>query len=323
MTVNELKTQLISKPSYFRESYKTISERFNVSMGTVHEAFADPELLKAKSDYYGKRSGKPFFNETVLLKAELEKLRRQLNLIKQDTKALEKPKRDLPKPFTSGDPKNVLVIGDTHVPFEREGYLEFCRQTQEKFNCGTVVHIGDVVDNHFSSFHETNPDGLSAGNELDVALEALKAWNQVFPKAKACFGNHDLLIERQAFSAGVSRRWIRDFNEVLGLPGWEFDLEHEIEGVIYTHGTGTSGENGAYNKALNRRKSIVSGHLHTIANVKWNVSETDRIFSMQVGCGINDKAYAFEYAKGIAKKSIISCGVVLAGELPIVIPMNL
>lgn len=324
----QFKQNLLSRPSYFKESYRTISQRFGVPLDQVYETFRDPEVQDAKRRYNSRIPNQDHigFNgnsEVAILRSELDKLRRQMNSIRQDPSGLTKVTRKSPDPYVGGNEKNVLIIGDSHIPFERDGYLEFCRKQQEKFDCGTVVHIGDVIDSHFSSYHETNPDGFSAGDELKLSIDKLKSWGYTFPVLKACFGNHDLLIQRQAYSAGVSQKWIKGFNEVLELPGWDFDMEHEIEGVIYTHGTGTSGENGAFQKALNRRKSVVSGHLHTIANIKWNVSEADRIFAMQVGCGIDDKAYAFEYARGIVKKSIISCGVVLSGELPIIIPMTL
>lgn len=44
---------------------------------------------------------------------------------------------------------------------------------------------------------------------------------------------------------------------------------------------------------------------------------------MQVGGAIDDKAYAFAYAKEHLKKSIVGCAVVINGKLPIYIPMNL
>lgn len=336
MTLDQLKNFLLTRPSYFKESYRTIADRAGVPINAVYEAFNTfPDLQLAKREYNSKgQSKQPMtfqeavmkqgqIDETARLRYELEKLKRQLNAIRQEPERLAKPYKKPPAPYAGGDKRNVLIIGDSHIPFEREGYLEFCREQQEKFNCGTVVHIGDVVDQHFSSYHETNPDGFSAGDELSLSISRLKDWSYTFPKVLVCFGNHDLLIQRQAYSAGLSKKWIKGFNEVLEIPGWDFDMEHFIEDVIYTHGTGTTGENGAFQKALNRRKSVVSGHLHTIANIKWNVSEADRIFAMQVGCGIDDKAYAFEYARGIVKKSIISCGVVLGGSLPIVIPMDL
>jgi predicted phosphodiesterase len=228
------------------------------------------------------------------------------------------------EPYLIGNKENVLIIGDTHIPFERKGYLEHCRAIQEQFDCGTVIHIGDVIDNHYSSYHESDPDGYSAGEELQRAVDRLKPWYYTFPEVKVCLGNHDELIHRRAFSSGLSKQWIKGYSEVLEIPNWRFAVEHEINNVLYTHGTGTSGENAAYNKALNRRKSVVQGHIHTVANIKWNVSENDRLFALQVGCGIDDSFYAFNYARGFLKKSIISCAVVLnSGTLPIILPMEL
>lgn len=224
----------------------------------------------------------------------------------------------------SFNPDNILVIGDTHYPFQREGYLEHLLKCRTDYSCGTIIHIGDVIDNAYSSFHETNPDGHSAGDELEFAAEQLQEMYKHFPKVKVCLGNHDLIINRKAFSSGLSKRWIKGLDEVLNVSGWEFDIEHVVNGVLFTHGTGTSGQNAAYNKALNRRMSVVQGHLHSEANIRYNVSKSDIIFGMQVGCGVDDRKYAFDYAKANPRKFIISCGVVLnKGKLPIVLPMNL
>lgn len=228
------------------------------------------------------------------------------------------------KNIYKGDTDNTLIIGDTHIPFEREGYLDHCIEVMRRYNCGNVIHIGDVIDSAYSSFHETNPDGLSAGDELEYAVEKIKDWYKAFPRVKVCLGNHDLIINRKAFSSGLSKRWIKGLNEVLEVPNWDFDLEHMLHGVLYTHGTGTSGNNAAYNKALQKRISVVQGHLHSEASIRWNVSEVDRIFAMQVGCGVDDKKYAFDYAKAFPRKFIMSCGVVLnRGTLPIIEPMKL
>jgi predicted phosphodiesterase len=48
----------------------------------------------------------------------------------------------------------VLVIGDLHCPFEKEGYLEFCKEQYKKWKCNQVVFIGDIIDNHYSSYHD-------------------------------------------------------------------------------------------------------------------------------------------------------------------------
>jgi predicted phosphodiesterase len=247
----------------------------------------------------------------------------QARIFKKTQKFVNPSKINIIK-SSNEDTNNILIIGDTHHPFMREGYLEHLLKAKKDYNCGIIIHIGDVVDNAYSSFHETNPDGHSAGDELEYAIEQLKVMYKEFPKVKVCLGNHDQIINRKAFSAGLSKRWVKGLDEVLEVPGWNFDMEHVEHGVLFTHGTGTSGQNAAYNKALNRRMSVVQGHLHSESNIRYNVSKNDIIYGMQVGCGVDDRKYAFDYAKANPRKFIISCGVILnKGKLPILLPMDL
>jgi hypothetical protein len=219
---------------------------------------------------------------------------------------------------------NILVVGDLHAPFIKKGYLAHCKKVYSDYNCNKVIFIGDIIDSHASGFHESDPDGQSAGDELSLSIKVLEPWYKVFPVADVCIGNHDRIIMRKAYNNGVSKRWIRDFNEVLCVPGWNFQVSFEYDNVLYIHGEGGGGINGALSKVLNRRKSIVQGHWHTEAHIRWNVSELDRLFAMQVGSGMDDKAYAAAYAQFFTRKSIVSCAVVLdKGRLPIIIPMNL
>lgn len=205
--------------------------------------------------------------------------------------------------------KNVLVIGDLHLPFTLEGYLEHCIETYYKHNCDTVVFIGDIIDNHASSYHETDPDGYGAGQELKLAIQQVKTWYQAFPKATVIIGNHDRLIMRKAYSSGLSKLWIKDYAEVLGTPGWNFTESIEIDDILYIHGEGGI----ARTRVRRDLCSIVQGHLHTQASVDWIVGKNFKIFACQTGCGIDAKAYAMAYAKEFAKPAI-GCAVILNGK---------
>ena len=55
--------------------------------------------------------------------------------------------------------RRILVVGDLHCPFELDGYFDFCKKTYAEWNCNQVLFIGDIIDNHYSSFHVTDPDG--------------------------------------------------------------------------------------------------------------------------------------------------------------------
>jgi predicted phosphodiesterase len=234
------------------------------------------------------------------------------------TRRASKIKKKLPLPYKGGNPNKVLVIGDLHEPFSRAGYIEFVRQVQEDKDCGTVVFIGDIIDNHYSSYHETETNAMGADDELEAAIMKIQQWYSVFPEAFVCIGNHDRMAFRKAKTSGVSSKWVRDYDEVLGTPGWQFVEEIEIDGVNYNHGEGGT----AKVKMKNELQSQVQGHLHAQAYIEFSTGKHHIIFGMQVGCGVDDNAYAMAYGKNF-KKSTISCGVVTDGLYPELIPMKL
>ena len=69
-------------------------------------------------------------------------------------------------------------------------------------------------------------------------------------------------------------------------------------------------------RAKNDMQSTVQGHIHTSAYVEWLVGNRNKIFGMQVGCGIDRDSYAAAYAKHY-KKQAIGCGVVIGGHTAI------
>jgi predicted phosphodiesterase len=214
--------------------------------------------------------------------------------------------------------KRILVIGDLHEPFCLDGYLDFCKQTFKDFNCNQVVFIGDVIDNHFSSYHETDPDGLSGGQELELAINKLSKWYKAFPVADVLIGNHDRLIMRKAMTSAIPAKWVKDFKDVLETPNWNF-----VDRVVYDNVQYIHGESGtARTKCRADMMSTVQGHLHTQCYTDWYVGQNFRVFGTQVGCGIDHDSYAMAYAKR-GKKPAIGCAVVLGGDTVINKLMNL
>lgn len=212
----------------------------------------------------------------------------------------------------------VLVIGDLHEPFCLDGYLEFCIDTYNKYQCNKVVFIGDVIDNHYSSYHETDADGMGGGQELELAISKLSEWYKAFPNAHVTIGNHDRLIMRKAQTSAVPKKWIKDYKEVLEVPQWEFVNRVVIDNVQYIHGEAGT----AKVKCKADMMSTVQGHLHTQAYTEWFVGANFKVFGMQVGCGIDHESYAMAYAKA-GKKPVIGCGVVIDGKQAINVLMEL
>ena len=142
---------------------------------------------------------------------------------------------------------------------------------------------------------------------------------KVFPFAKVCLGNHDLIPQRKIFNAGVSKQWLKGISEILNTPNWEYAEEFIVDDVLYTHGTGRKADIRMQQDLI----STVQGHYHSESYIKYSVGKRNKLFAMQVGAGINDQEYAFAYGKYFAKNHI-NCGVVLnGGNLPVIEYMNL
>ena len=212
----------------------------------------------------------------------------------------------------------VLVIGDKHQPFTLGSYLKFCKKIYKDFNCDTVILTGDLIDNHFSSYHETDSDGMGGKDELHLAKKRIAQWYRAFPEAYVTIGNHDRIIMRKAQTSAIPTEWIREYKDVLKTPGWTFTDRVVVDNVQYIHGEGGT----ARTKAKADMMSTVQGHLHTQAYVEHFVGANYKIFAMQVGCGIDHDAYAMGYAKR-GKKPAIGCGVVLEGKIAINLLMDL
>ena len=207
--------------------------------------------------------------------------------------------------------RRILVVGDIHAPFSLDGYLEFCQDIYARFNLNQVVFIGDILDNHYASYHDTDPNGLGGQDELECAVEQVQEWARAFPVADVIIGNHDRMVMRKAFSSAVPKEWIKSYNEVLGTD-WNWTERIVYDNVQYVHGEGGT----AKTKAKNDMMSTVSGHVHTQAYCDWTVGRTFKVFGMQVGCGVDAESYAAAYARNF-KRQAIGCGVVLGGHTAI------
>jgi metallophosphoesterase superfamily enzyme len=213
----------------------------------------------------------------------------------------------------------ILIVGDPHEPFCLSGYLKFCKETYKNYNCNKVVIIGDIIDNHYSSFHEVS-DGAKGGKfELEDAIDKIAKWYKAFPDADVTLGNHDRIIVRKAQTSNIPSKWIKEYKEVLETPNWNFCTEVYYDDVRYVHGD----KSGKPRMAAKRDMvSTVSGHYHTDMYVEWMFGKTRAIFAMAVGCGIDSKSYAMGYMQG-GKKEAIGVGIVVGGHTAFNVKMPL
>jgi len=217
----------------------------------------------------------------------------------------------------------VLVIGDTHEPFSHPGYLQFCVDVWNKWNLDTVVHIGDVTDNHMCSKYSKHPGAMGLKDEVDEAYNSIQQWYETFPQASVCIGNHDARPARAAEAIFFPERFIKGYSEIWGTPGWRWSERHEIDGVQYVHGEGSTGRSAAIGLAIASMQSTTQGHTHSFPGVCWTASSSDSIFGLNVGCGLDVSSYASAYGKNFKNKPVLGCGVVLDGVEAYFIKMEL
>ena len=215
--------------------------------------------------------------------------------------------------------RNILVIGDLHEPFCLDEYLDWCIIQYKKWGCSEVVFIGDIIDNHYSSYHESSADGLGGLAELDLAIERISRWKEAFPFATVIIGNHDRLIMRKAQTSAIPSKWIKSYKEVLQVPNWNFVERYVKHGVQFLHGEGGT----ASTKCRADMMNTVQGHLHTQCYTQNYVGQNFRVYGVQVGCGINHESYAMAYAKYGKKPAVACCVVLNNGQIPLNLLMPL
>ncbi len=217
----------------------------------------------------------------------------------------------------------VLVIPDLQIPFEHSQAFEFLAAVKKKYQPTQIVCIGDEVDQHALSDYDSDPDGYSAGHELVEAIKRMKILYRMFPVVKVTTSNHTARIFRKAFKHGIPKAYLKDYQEFMEAPkGWIWKDHFEIDGVIYEHGEGFSGQQGALKAALGNMQATVIGHLHSFAGIQWAANPRHLIFGFNVGCLIDKDAYAFAYGKKLKNKPILGCGIVDKG-IPVFVPMIL
>ena len=212
---------------------------------------------------------------------------------------------------------NTLIIPDLHAPFIKDGFLDFCKDIYKRYSCSEVWFTGDIIDNHVSSYHESDPDGLGGGDELEEARRQIAEFHEAFPNAYVAIGNHDAIPNRKAFSSGISREWLKSINEVVKVPTWKFATEHFFRspsGVIkLCHGIAKK----ATLRAKRDMVSIVQGHYHTESYISFLQGESERLFAMQLGGGFDRDSYAMRYARDNGNPHV-NVGILINRETPII-----
>lgn len=229
-------------------------------------------------------------------------------------------------PMPASDHHSILVIPDTHAPYEHPDTLEFLAAVAARYRPDTVVHLGDEADKHAMSFHMSDPNLDSAGMELEKARVFMAKLHAMFPVMRLCHSNHGSMHFRKAHSHGIPVQYLRTYREVFFPQGggerWEWQHTHVLElpngeQVAFKH----QPAGVVLGDAAHERMNLVCGHLHGKMSIEYARNTHEQYWAAQGGCLVDEGSRAFSYGKESKYKPALGCLVIIEG-VPQIVPMQ-
>ncbi len=222
------------------------------------------------------------------------------------------------------DNSRILLISDMHIPYHHQDTIPFLLHLKEKYRPTRVICLGDEVDGHALSFHDSDPDLPSAGDEIRQALPVIAELFKIFPKMDILESNHGSLVWRKAKVFGIPKHYIKSYNEVLGVDSgwkWSFDLTVDLPNgqKCYMHHGKTS---NIIQLSQQMGMNASQGHYHETFKIDYWGNSTGLYWGMQCGCLIDDDKLAFNYNNVNIKRPIIGTGLII-DSIPVLEPMIL
>ena len=222
------------------------------------------------------------------------------------------------------DNSRILLISDLHIPYHHQDAIAFLLHLKEKYNPTRVICLGDEVDGHALSFHDSDPDLPSAGDEIRQALPVIAELFKIFPKMDILESNHGSLVWRKAKVFGIPKHYIKSYNEVLGVDSgwkWSFDLTVDLPNgqKCYMHHGKTS---NIIQLSQQMGMNALQGHYHETFKIDYWGNSTGLYWGMQCGCLIDDDKLAFNYNNVNIKRPIVGTGLII-DSMPVLEPMRL
>ena len=220
------------------------------------------------------------------------------------------------------DNQRILLISDMHIPYHHKDTLSFLSYLKAKYRPTRVICLGDELDKHSLSYHESDPDLPNAADELRLALPVIAELHKTFPEMDILESNHGSLVYRKAKTHGIPKHYIKSYNDVLGVDNgwkWHFDLM-----ITLPDGNRCYLHHGKTARCLQLAEKMgccaVEGHYHNSFSIEYYGTPFALNWAMQVGCFIDFKSLAFNYANVNIKRPIIGTGLIIDSQ-PVLAPM--
>jgi len=228
-------------------------------------------------------------------------------------------------PFVE-DNTRILVIPDQHAPYHHPDTIAFLADVAAAIEPTRIINLGDEVDNHGLSMHDSDPNLDSAGMELSKAKEFLLELANLFPIMDICHSNHGSLVYRRSLKFGIPVEYIKAYRDILfddnEGDNWEWQSKIELtlpngdRVVFQNQSAGDTLLNAAHERA-----NIVEGHEHGTFKVDYKKNAHGESYWVLIsGCLIDEMSLAFAYGKIYAKKPVIGCSVIIDSH-PVLIEM--
>lgn len=220
--------------------------------------------------------------------------------------------------------QRILFISDMHIPYHNKGLMPFLQGLKDKYKPTRVICLGDELDKHALSYHDSDPDLDSAGPELMKSRPVIAALKEMFPVMDIIDSNHGSLVWRKAKTHGIPRAYIKSYNDVLEVDDgwtWHFDMILDLpdgQQVYVHHGKNAS----AIKVAQTMGMSHVCGHYHESFGIQYFSTPTKLLWGVNAGCLIDRKSLAFAYSNNNLKRPVLGTCLIIDGK-PVLEPMML
>lgn len=218
----------------------------------------------------------------------------------------------------------MLCIGDLHFPYCHVDTFRFLKAIKKMFKPDRVISIGDEIDAHSFSFHDSDPDALSPGDELGAAQGYIKELERLFPKLDILESNHGSLFYRKQKAAGLPRAIFKSYNEIYNVSKdwkWHKSLTIKLSDgkhCFFHHGKSAD----VMRTSMSLGMSHVAGHYHEKMGVQLWANSLGLYFAAQTGCLVDDDSLAMEYNKANLKRPLIGSLIIIEGQVRL-LPMIL
>lgn len=220
----------------------------------------------------------------------------------------------------------IVVMPDLHAPYHHRHALAFMQAVRDKYTPDLVINLGDEADKHAMSFHDSDPNLKSAGDELAATIPVMEALHKIFPRMLLCDSNHGSMHYRKAKAHGMPVQYLKSYREIL-LPntnskGWlwaeSWRVRTALGDVLFKHQPSGPGLGDAAHHQCN----LMVGHHHGKFTIEYAASSARLYWAAYSGCLIDKDSLAFAYGKHTLYKPVLGCTVILKG-VPVLIPMLL